>query len=120
MLLFVVTITAVFALASILLIVSTVAKDVKQATNVAPVFVMILTVGSMLVNTEGFKSVIEHMGIVNNLIPAWNTMLIMQKIIQMDYSMNTILISCGVNLLFSVGAIYLMGKFFESEKIVNG
>ena len=120
MLLFAVTITAVFALASILLMVSTVAKDVKQATTVAPVFVLILTVGSLLANTEGFESTIASMGMVNNLIPAWNTMLIMQKIIQMDYSMNATLISCGVNILFSVVAIYLMGKFFESEKIVNG
>lgn len=119
-LLFAVTITAVFALASVLLIVSTVAKDVKQATTVSPIFVMILTVGGVLSSNEGFKSTIENMGIVNNLIPAWNTMLIMQKIIRMEYSMNTTLISCGVNLLFSVAAIYLMGKFFESERIVNG
>lgn len=120
LLLFAVTITAVFALASILLIISTVAKDVKQATNVAPAVMMVLMIGGMLATTEGFKPIIESFGMINHLIPAWNTMLIMQEIIQLEYSANATLISCGVNLLFSAIAIFVVGRCFESEKIING
>ena len=119
-LLFAVTITAVFALASILLIISTIAKDVKQATNVSPAVMMILMIGGMLATTEGFKPMIEDLGMINNLIPAWNTMLLMQDIIQLEYSVNATLISCGVNLAFSIIAILAVGKCFESEKIING
>lgn len=120
LLLFVITITAVFALASILLIISTLAKDVKQATNVAPAVMMVLMIAGMLATTEGFKPMIESLGMINNVIPAWNSMLLMGDIIQLEYSASSALISCGVNLVFSVIAIWVVGRCFESEKIVNG
>ncbi|MBQ9142495.1 MAG: ABC transporter permease [Lachnospiraceae bacterium] len=120
LLLFAITITAVFALASILLIISTLAKDVKQATNVAPAVMMVLMIGGMLATTEGFKPMIEDLGMINNLIPAWNSMLLMGDIIQLEYSVSSALISSGVNLLFSVISIWIVGRCFESEKIVNG
>ncbi len=120
LLLFAITITAVFALASILLIISTVAKDVKQATNVSPAVMMVLMIAGMLATTEGFKPMIESLGMINNVIPAWNSMLLMGDIIQLEYSTGSALISSGVNLLFSVIAIWVVGRCFESEKIVNG
>lgn len=119
-LLFAITITAVFALASILLIISTLAKDVKQATTFSPAVMMVLLVVGMLGTTEGFKPMIESLGMINNFIPAWNAILLMQDIIILDYSANLILITCVVNLLFSVIAIWVIGRCFESEKIVNG
>lgn len=119
-LLFVITITAVFALASILLIISTIAKDVKQATNVAPVVMVVMMICGMLVTTEGFKPMVEKLGMINNMIPAWNSMLLMGDIIKIEYSLNNVLISCVVNLIFSIIAIIIIGRCFESEKIVNG
>lgn len=120
LLLFVITITAVFALAGILLIISTLAKDVKQATNVAPVVMVVMMIAGILATTEGFKPMVKSMGMLNNLIPAWNTMLLMGDIIKLDYSVNNALISSGVNLCFSLIAIFIIGRCFESEKIVNG
>lgn len=119
-LLFAITITAVFALSAMLLIISTLSKDVKQATNIAPAVMVILMIGGMLATTEGFKPMIENLGMTNNLIPAWNTMILMQKIINLDYSLSAVWISCGINLLFSVVSIYVIGRCFESEKILNG
>lgn len=119
-LLFAITITAVFALASILLIISTLAKDVKQATTFSPAVMMVLLIAGMLGTTEGFKPMIENLGMINNFIPAWNAILLMQDIIILDYSANLILITCVVNLLFSVISIWVIGRCFESEKIVNG
>lgn len=119
-LLFAITITAVFALSAILLIISTLSKDVKQATNIAPAVMVILMIGGMLATTEAFKPMIEDLGMTNNLIPAWNTMILMQKIINLDYSLSSVWVSCGINLLFSVVSIYVIGRCFESEKILNG
>ena len=118
--LFAVTITAVFALASILLIISTLAKDVKQATTISPVVLMVLMVVGMLATTEGFKPVIENLGLVNNFIPAWNSINLMQNIITLDYSISSVGISCLVNLVFSLLLIIGVGRCFESEKILNG
>ena len=119
-LLFAITITAVFALSAILLIISTLAKDVKQATNIAPAVMIVLMIGGMLATTEGFKPLIEDLGMVNNLIPAWNTMILMQNIINLENAITSVWISCGINLLFSVMSICVIGRCFESEKILNG
>ncbi len=120
LLLFGVTITAVFALAGILLILSTVAKDVKQATNIAPVFMLILMVASMLTIVESLGEAVDNLGMINACIPAWNTMVIMQDIIAFDYSPVFVAVTCITNLLFAVIAIFITGRLFENEKIVNG
>lgn len=107
-LLFAATITAVFALTSILLIVSTFSKDIKQATNIASVFMIALTVLSMLTTTDTFQNICEKGGIQNALIPVWNATLTMQSIVQADFSVLFFVVSCVVNLLFCV-----MGNLFN-------
>lgn len=77
-------------------------------------------IAGLLATTEGFSDMVEDLGMVNNLIPAWNAMLFMQDVIRLDYSVETTWICAGVNLLFSVVSIFVIGKCFESEKIVNG
>ncbi len=118
--LFLITITAVFAMVSILLIISTIAKDIKQATNIASAVLVVLMVGGMLASTDGFKPLIERLGRINYLIPVWNTMLFMQDIIRLDYIGDAIWICCGINVLFSIIAIVVTGRCFESEHIING
>lgn len=120
LLLFGVTITAVFALAGVLLILSTVAKDVKQATSIAPTLMLVLMVASMLTIVESFGEVVDGLGMINACIPAWNTMVVMQDIIAFDYSPAFAVTTCAVNLLFAVIAIFITGRLFENEKIVNG
>jgi ABC-type Na+ efflux pump permease subunit len=119
LLLFGVTITAVFALAGILLILSTLAKDVKQATTVAPVFMMILMIASMLTMVESFGETVDKLGMINACIPAWNTMVVMQDIIVCDYSSTFVIITCAVNVVFSAIAVFVVGRLFENERIVN-
>ncbi len=120
LLLFILTISAVFALAGLLLIVSTLAKDVKQATNIAPIILLILMVAAMLTTVDSFSQTIEELGMINTLIPAWNSMLLMQEVILMDYEMESVLLSSAVNLIFTVIAVGVTGCFFEHEKILNG
>lgn len=119
LLLFGVTITAVFALAGILLILSTLAKDVKQATTIAPVFMMILMIASMLTMVESFGETVDKLGMINACIPAWNTMVVMQDIIVCDYSSTFVIITCAVNVVFSAIAVFVVGRLFENERIVN-
>lgn len=120
LLLFVVTITAVFALVGVLLIVSTLSKDVKQSTTFSPIIMMILMICGMLATTEAVKPIIKSLGMVNNIIPAWNSMILLQNIIKCEYSLDSVLIASAVNLIFSVVSIFIIGKCFESEKILNG
>ncbi len=120
LLLFAVVITAVFALAGVLLIISTAAKSVKQATSIAPMLMLVLVVAGMLVDVEGVGKAIESFGTGNSFIPAWNTILVMQDIIALDYSPSLAVTACVVNLAFAAIAIFITGRLFENEKIVNG
>ena len=119
LLLFGVTLTAVFVLAGELLIVSTLASDVKQATTISPLFLMILMVAGMLTMADGFKEVVDSIGIWNYFIPVWNTMRIMQEIIMMKYSGLHAVITCGVNVVTVILMILILGKLFEREKILK-
>lgn len=118
-LLFAVTITAVFVLTGILLIFSTLAKDVKQATNIAPTFMIVLMVACMLTMTDSVKQTVEQLGMVNAFIPAWNSLTIMRNIMEHDYSFLFVIVSCVVNLLFLAVAVFIVGRCFENERIVN-
>ena len=120
LMLFLSTFTAVAVLASMLLIISTFSKSVKQATTIAPIITVSLMVCSFLTTMDSFAAAIENLGIVNHLIPAWNAIQDLKDIICLDYSSTNVLISCGVNIVVSLLAVFLVGKCFESEKIVNG
>ncbi|MGN0666152.1 MAG: hypothetical protein ACI4KF_06460 [Huintestinicola sp.] len=74
----------------------------------------------MLTVTESFGEAVEGLGMINACIPAWNTMVVMQDIIAFDYSPVFAVVTCLVNLLFAVTAIFVTGRLFEKEKIVNG
>ena len=120
LMLFVVTITAVFVLAGILLIISTLAKDVKQATNIAPIIMLVIMVAGMLTMNENFNRNVENLGMLNHCIPVWNTMMILKEIIRLDYSSVSIAVTCITNIVFTVAAIFAVGKCFENERILNG
>ena len=120
LLLFGVTITAVFALAGVILILSAVAKDVKQATSVSTPIMLVLMVASMLTVVESIGEIVDNLGMINACIPAWNTMVVMQDVIACDYSTEFVAVTCIVNLLFTAITIFITGRLFENEKVVNG
>ena len=119
-LLFAVTMTAVFALAGLLLVISSVARDTKQATSIAPVIMVVMMVMSLLTMVESFGRTVERLGMVNAVIPAWNAMTVMQNIIVLEYSSVFVAVTCVANLVFAGICIVLVGRMFENEKIVNG
>ncbi|MBR1563661.1 MAG: ABC transporter permease [Ruminococcus sp.] len=120
LMLFLSTFTAVAVLASILLVISTLSKTVKQATTIAPIITVTLMVCSFLSTMDSFAAAIENLGMANNFIPAWNAIQNLKDIICLDYSSMNVLISCGFNVVISMIAVFVVGKCFESEKIVNG
>ena len=118
-LLFAATLTAVFVLVGILLVISTLAKDIKQATTIAPVFMMLLMVAGMLTMSDGIRDAVEGFGVVNYVIPAWNTMRIMQEIIATRYDAVNVAITCGVNLAATVCLIAIVSRLFNRESIIT-
>ena len=118
-LLFAVTITAIFVLVGILLIVSTLAKDIKQATTIAPIFMLLLMVAGMLTMSDNIREAVEGIGVVNYVIPAWNTMRMMQEIISMKYQAVNVAITCGVNLVAACCMIAVVSRLFKRESILT-
>lgn len=119
LMLFLITITAIFVLTGLLLIISALAKDVKQATTIAPIILMVLVVGTMLTMNDNFNEMITGLGMINNIIPVWNSVIMMQQLLQMDYSVTGVLISSGINIVFTAVLILILGQLFKNEKIIN-
>lgn len=118
--LFLGVITAVFVLAVILLIVSTLAKDIRQATNIAQVFMLVLMVPSVLGSTESFSASIAALGATNYMMPVWNSTQLLKDIIERNFTAQNVIITCVVNIVTVSIGIFIVGKLFENEKIVNG
>ena len=74
----------------------------------------------MLTVVESFGEIVDDLGMMNAYIPAWNTMVVMQDVVACDYSPEFVAVTCIVNLLFAAVAIFVTGRLFENEKIVNG
>lgn len=47
-------------------------------------------------------------------------MVLMQDIVACDYSPEFVAVTCIVNIIFSSLAIFIVGRLFEKENIVNG
>ncbi|MBO7452203.1 MAG: hypothetical protein J6U54_17885, partial [Clostridiales bacterium] len=117
--LFVSVVTALFVLSAGLLIVSTLSKDVKQATTIAPAFIFIVMIPSLLSSTEGFSKIISDFGFKNYFIPVWNSVMVMQDVLEMDYSLVALIPVCIINILVACIGVFIVGKLFENEKVVN-
>lgn len=119
-LLFAVTMITVFASVSILLIISTLSNSVKQATSISSVMTFVFMIPSMLLSTDSFEKVIRNIGMRNNFIPIWNTILNIRSVIMLDYKTSNIIISVTVNIVFCILATAFVAYCFKNEKIVNG
>jgi len=117
-LLFSANLTAVVALTGMLLILSTLAKDVRQAVNIAPAIIMILMIGGMMTTSDAFRQTIDSLGLWNSAIPAWNSLLLMGEVVSRTHTAAELLLTCGSNLLFAVLAAGIVGLCFTQEQII--
>ncbi|WP_028519514.1 ABC transporter permease [Ruminococcus flavefaciens] len=113
-------VTGAFTLAAVLLIVSTLAKNVKQATTVAPIFLFFLMIPSLLSTIPTFESFIKALGRKNYIIPVWNSVRLFQDVLKLDFSMLNALITFVSNIIAVLLGALLIGHLFNKEKIVNG
>lgn len=113
-------ITGAFVFAVILLIISTVAKDVKQATQLSPILLLIVMIPSLLCSSDSFASNVEKLGAKNYIIPVWNSVKLLQDGIKLNYSWANAGITFGINIAAALLGIVIIGKLFRREKIVNG
>lgn len=113
-------VSGAFVLAAVLMIVSTLSKDVKQATTISPIFLFVVVIPAFLSTSEGFSKKISEFGTKNYFIPVWSSVKMMKDIIELNYSVTNILIVCAVNIIAAVIGVFIVGRLFENEKIVNG
>lgn len=120
LMIFLVTIVLVFSMASLLLVISTLSKSVKQATTISPIIMMVIMTCTMLTSLSSFDTFIQKIGMVNDCIPIWNLLLSVKQIMMLDYSPSYLLVSVLIDTLFCLISIIVISKLFKSEKIVNG
>ncbi len=120
MILFGAVVTGAFVLVAVLLIFSTLAKDVKQATTLSPILLFVIMIPSLMSSTEGFSESIEKLGTTNYLIPVWNSVKMIQDVIKIDYTTSNVCTMIAVNIAAAVLGVFIVGTLFKREKIVNG
>lgn len=113
-------VTGAFVLVALLMIVSSLSKDVKQATTISPVFMLIIMIPSMLGSTDSMAASVERLGTANYLIPVWNSMTLLKDIIELNCSALNVVLTCVVNIAAAALGLFVVGRLFENEKIVNG
>lgn len=119
-LLFCAVVTGSFVLVALLLIFSTIAKDVKQATTLSPILIFVIMVPSLLNSTESFSESVEKLGTTNYFIPVWNSVKLLQDVIRVEYNISDALITFAVNIAAAAVGVLIVGRLFNKEKIVNG
>ena len=113
-------VTGSFVLVAILLIFSTIAKDVKQATLLSPLLLLAIMIPSLLSSSENFSQKIDSLGTTNYLIPVWNSIKTLQDVVKVQYTGVSVLITVFVNIIVAVLGVLLVGRLFNREKIING
>ena len=112
--LFAVMISAVVLIVSLISILSSLARSVKEATTYAvPLMILVMLVGvsSMFFGTGGASWPVF-------LIPVYNIVQVMAEIFSMQFSAIHFLITVASNLVYVILLVLLLAKMFNSEKIV--
>lgn len=118
--LFMAVVTGSFVLVAVLMIISTIAKDVKQATTLSPLLLFVIMVPALLSSTESFSESIDKLGTTNYIIPVWNSVKVLQDVIRLEYTVQNVCIMAAVNIVAAAVGVLIVGRLFNREKIVNG
>ena len=116
---FVTIISVTFALVSLILVISTLAKTARAAQTLTMLPAMILFIGSMIATNASFERVLSSFGFKNYLVPMWNATYLTKNILITGFTMKEMLVTCGVNVAFGILCLYLVSYMFNQEKIVN-
>lgn len=112
-LLLVVVITALF-FTTLLTIVSTYAKSVKEATTLAgPLMIVVMVVGM-----TGMMSSGANTNLVMYIIPVYNSIQAVTGILNQAFDLWAIIITIVTNIVYISLGVFLLTKMFNSEKIM--
>lgn len=118
--LFALTMTSVLVIVSVLLLISTVTKTLKEANSVGSVVSALIICMSLLSNISATEKMINSFGKLNMLIPVWNSCKTMSDLLSFDTSGSMVLLTCLINVGYSIVLLTAVGKCFNSEKLVFG
>lgn len=110
--LFAVMLSAVLIIVSLISIISSFAKSVKEAASLSvPLMVIVMLVGisTMLFTTHAHAAF---------LIPVYNCVQVMAEIFSMQFSWVNLAITLGSNLVYIVLLVWALTKMFKSEKVI--
>ena len=118
--LFILIVSATTVLLSLMLLISTLASSIKQASSMSGVVMIIVMLCSILMGSGmDFTEQIMDMGITNAYIPVWNSIIGIQKVFTQTLPTNMTLIALGINTAITILILSVIAKLFTSEKIVN-
>jgi sodium transport system permease protein len=99
---------------SLLLVTSTIAKTIKEATAYAmPVFLAVMIL-PMMTMFSGASKTGQHM----YLIPIYNFVMIIKDLLSSDFNVINYLLVIGSSLVTIVLLIFILIKLFKSEKVL--
>ena len=110
--LFAVMLSAVLIIVSLISILSSLARSVKEATTYSvPLMIAVMLVGlsSMLFTTQSPAA---------HLIPVFNCVQVMSAVFSGSFSAANLLIALGSNLVYIVLLVYVLARMFRSERVM--
>lgn len=112
--LFAIIISTVLIMAAIVSILSTLAKDVKNAASLCmPLMLIMVFLGiiSMLSNDISTNTAVY-------LIPFYNSTLAMTALLQHELALLNAVVTVGANIAYTVCAVLVLTKMFNNEKVM--
>ena len=112
--LFAIIISTVLIMAAIVSILSTLAKDVKNAASLCmPLMLIMVFLGiiSMLSNDISTNTAVY-------LIPFYNSTLAMTALLQHEWALLNAVVTVGANIAYTVCAVLVLTKMFNNEKVM--
>ena len=112
--LFAIIISTVLIMAAIVSILSTLAKDVKNAASLCmPLMLIMVFLGiiSMLSNDISTNTAVY-------LIPFYNSTLAMTALLQHELALLNAIVTIGANIAYTVCAVLVLTKMFNNEKVM--
>ena len=101
--LFILIVSATTVLLSLMLLISTLASSIKQASSMSGVVMIIVMLCSILMGSGmDFTEQIMDMGITYAYIPVWNSIIGIQKVFTQTLPTNMTLITLGINTVITI------------------
>ncbi|MBO7145912.1 MAG: ABC transporter permease [Salinivirgaceae bacterium] len=112
--LFAIIISTVLIMAAIVSILSTLAKDVKNAASLCmPLMIVMVFLGIISMLNNDISS-----NIAMYLIPFYNSTISMTALLQHELGLVNAIVTIGANIFYTVFAVWVLTKLFNNEKVM--